>query len=93
MVVLFFNPSIMIQVNRTVFLGNKVWYLSIVDMIIEKVAFWSHHNRDGLTDAKASNYFTDAHRAEVRSLMKQYIENGNSQNAGRTLQLENENSG
>jgi hypothetical protein len=61
-------------VNKTLFLKNFVWYLSIVEVQGEKCAFWSFHNRTGISDENAKKVFEREHFAEVIHLTKQKLQ-------------------
>jgi hypothetical protein len=62
------------KVNKTVFIKNLVWYLSIVDVQGEKCAFWSHHDRTGISDNDAKKVFERKHFNEVLSLIKERMQ-------------------
>lgn len=66
-----------LKVNRVVFVKHFAWYLSIVKINGEPVAFWSHHNRQGLKDKEAEIAFEKEHYKEVIHLTKQHLQNRN----------------
>lgn len=63
------------KVNKTVFLKDKVWYLSVVNIKGEYCAFWSCHNRVGMNDNDASKAFERQHYNEVVKLTKEKLQN------------------
>lgn len=64
-----------LKVNRVVFIKHDAWYLSIVKVLAEQVAFWSFHDRTGLKDGEAKKAFEQPHFAEVMQLTKEYLQN------------------
>jgi predicted transcriptional regulator len=77
-------------VNKTLFIKNFVWYLSIVKVNGENCAFWSSHNRVGIPDNIATKKFEREHFNEVIILTKQKLnESFLPQKGKEILQLQN----
>lgn len=62
-------------VNKTVFLKDRVWYLSIVKINNEFCNFWSSHKRTGMSDSQAVVAFEKEHFKEVLHLTKEKLQN------------------
>lgn len=60
-----------IKVNRVEFIKQYAWYLSLIIIDKKRCAFWSYHDRTGLSDEKAKKYFKHDHIKEVLLLIKQ----------------------
>lgn len=65
------------KVDKTVFVGPHVWYLTIVKFKTELACFWSHHVRTGLSDENAKRVFKKEHFKEVEELKLQYLQKQN----------------
>lgn len=77
-------------VNKTLFIKNFVWYLSIVKVDGETCAFWSSHDRTGIPDNIAVKKFEREHLKEVMVLTKQKLnESFLPQKGKEILQLRN----
>lgn len=78
------------KVNKTVFIKQHVWYLSIIKIKGENCAFWSSHKRTGMTNKDAAKAFDNAHFKEVTFLINQKLQNEFIPEAGKSLlQLQN----
>ena len=78
------------KIDKVVFIKNRVWIMSVVVINNTKCAFWSSHNRIGVSNVNAPAYFENAHYKEVLSLVKEKLQNDGKEAIGnKIIELQN----